>query len=109
MSTRARSSGPWRARDVPKVDDPRPRSDGENLAGHYEALRSVALGEGIGRAGLGGALVMAQGVAAWMRGWRACTPGPARTAVPPAPTGGGSPAEVVRVLAAMALACTGVG
>ena len=57
-----------------------------------------------GRAGLGAALLVSKGMAAWMRGWRACTPaplpspgtGPARTAVP----------ELVGVLAAMALACT---
>jgi hypothetical protein len=40
---------------------------------------------------------------AWMRGWRACAPAAARPdpAIRPAP-----PAEVVGVLAAMALACT---
>lgn len=55
------------------------------------------------RAGLGAALLAAQGMAAWVRGWRACAPAPPRgpVAVRPAP-----PAEVVGVLAAMALACT---
>jgi hypothetical protein len=54
------------------------------------------------RAGLAAALLVAQGMAAWMRGWRACTP-----AVPvvAAPTGAAPSAEVVGVLAAMALAC----
>ncbi len=59
-----------------------------------------------GRAGLAGALLMAQGTAAWMRGWRACS------APPPSavrPTGVGPPADVVGVLASMALACTGTG
>jgi hypothetical protein len=42
-------------------------------------------------AGLGAALLAGQGMAAWVRGWRACAP---------------PPAEVVGVLAAMALACT---
>jgi hypothetical protein len=54
-------------------------------------------------AGLGAALLAGQGMAAWVRGWRACAPPAARPATPirPAP-----PAEVVGVLAAMALACT---
>jgi hypothetical protein len=53
-------------------------------------------------AGLGAALLVAQGMAAWVRGWRACTPPAARPgAVRPA-----LPAEMVGVLAAMALACT---
>jgi hypothetical protein len=48
---------------------------------------------------------MAQGMAAWMRGWRACTP-PAASASPAAACPSGEPsAEVVGVLAAMALAC----
>jgi hypothetical protein len=57
----------------------------------------------VSRAGLGAALLVTQGMAAWVRGWRACTPLAARPApaVRPAP-----PAEVVGVLAAMALACT---
>ena len=50
---------------------------------------------------------MAQGVVAWMRGWRACVP-PAPGAPAPAVVGGAGPAaEVVGVLAAMALACAG--
>ena len=40
---------------------------------------------------------------AWVRGWRACTPLDARHAAPIRPA---APAEVVGVLAAMALACT---
>jgi hypothetical protein len=110
VSIRARSSGPWPVRSGPKVDDSPtpPPADGDDLAGRYEALRSAAFGEGVGRAGLGGALVMAQGVAAWMRGWRACAPvAPPPTS--PGRTGAGPPAEVVGVLAAMALACVGGG
>src|SRR5258708_4700772 len=79
---------------------------GEDLAGRYEALRSVALAEGAGPAGLSAGLLMAQGVAAWMRGWRACVP-PAPGAPAPAGGGAGPAAEVVGVLAAMALACAG--
>jgi hypothetical protein len=62
----------------------------------------VAVAQGARRAGLGAALLMAKGMAAWMQGWRACAPlppGPARSA------GTGPPPEVVGVLAAMALAC----
>jgi len=67
-------------------------------------MRAAVLAGGAGLAGLGAALLVSKGMAAWMRGWRACTP-PA--APPPAPTTGASqpPAEVVGVLAAMALAC----
>jgi len=74
-------------------------------------VRAAALS---GSAGLGAALLMAHGMAAWMRGWRACTPPPPRPAPGadfggPAQGGGraagGQPAEVVGVLAAMALAC----
>jgi hypothetical protein len=62
----------------------------------------VALREGASRAGLGAALLASKGMAAWMRGWRACTPAPpgARAPAPP-----GSQSEVVGLLAAMALAC----
>ena len=66
-------------------------------------MRSDALS---GRAGLAGALLMAQGTAAWMRGWRACSPAP--STVPARPVDG-APAEVVGVLASMALACAGGG
>lgn len=69
-------------------------------------MRTAVLADGAGRAGLGAGLLMAHGMAAWMRGWRACTPAPARPAAPP---GTGPPAEVVGVLAAMALACAGEG
>ena len=61
------------------------------------------LADGAGRAGLGAGLLMAQGMAAWMRGWRACT----TAASPTSSNGVGPPAEVVGVLAAMALACAG--
>lgn len=87
-----------------KADEDRDRlSDpaAEDLVGHYETLRAVAVHDGA-RAGLGAALLISQGMAAWMRAWRACTPTAGR------PTGAGRPAppgEVVGVLAAMALAC----
>jgi len=44
-----------------------PPADGEDLAGRYEAVRTVALAEGAGRAGLGAGLLVAQGMTAWMR------------------------------------------
>ena len=100
-------SGRWPAPPGPKADD-RPigigaRAEGEDLTARYEAIRAAALAAGGGRAGLGAGLLIAQGMAAWMRGWRAGTPPP-----PAARPGAGAsapPGEVVGVLAAMALAC----
>jgi hypothetical protein len=60
------------------------------------------LDEGAGRAGLGAALLLSKGMAAWMRGWQACTPAPPG---PRPPGSAGSQSEVVGVLTAMALAC----
>jgi hypothetical protein len=65
-------------------------------------MRSDALDGG---AGLAVALLMGQGMAAWMRGWRACSPAPS----PPARPAGTAPPDVVGVLASMALACAGGG
>lgn len=92
----------WSGRGGPKVDEDATAADGEDLAGHYEALRAVAIAEGTVRAGLGAALLVTQGMPAWMRGWRACAPVDARPAARPCPV---PQAEVVGVLAAMALAC----
>lgn len=80
-----------------------PGAPSGDLAGHYEALRYLALSEGVPRAGLGAALLVARGMAAWVAGWRACVPPAAR---PAAAVRTALPAEVVGVLAAMALACT---
>ena len=55
------------------------------------------------RAGLGAALLVAKGMAAWVRGWQACVRPAARPAAAARPA---LPAEVIGVLAAMALACT---
>ena len=74
---------------------------GEDLAAHYEAMRGLAVGEGLQRAGLGAALLVSQGMAAWMRGWRACTPAPCPAR---APGRSASPGEIVGVLTQMALA-----
>jgi hypothetical protein len=60
------------------------------------------MGDGAGRAGLGSSLLASKGMAAWMRGWRACTPVPPG---PRPPDPAGSQSEVVGLLAAMALAC----
>jgi hypothetical protein len=67
-------------------------------------MRATVVAEGVSRAGLGAALLVTQGMAAWMRGWRACTP----PAVAPAaaPTGAAPASDLVGVLAAMALACS---
>jgi hypothetical protein len=64
-------------------------------------MRAVAVQEGMARAGLAAALLVSQGMPAWMRGWRACTPTPSPARVPTRATSG----EIVGVLAAMALAC----
>ena len=97
-------SGPWPAPSVPKVDAGATGDAGDaDLAEHYETLRRIALRDGPGRAGLGAALLLSKGMAAWMRGWRACTPAPPGHCQP---TGAGPPCEIVGVLAAMALACS---
>ena len=74
-------------------------AQGPDLTARYEAVRAAALATGGGRAGLGAALLIAQGMAAWMRG----TPPP--PAARPGPGARAPPAEVVGVLAGMALAC----
>jgi hypothetical protein len=86
----------------PKVDERQELDAGEDLVAHYEVLRAAALTEGATAGGLAAALLVAQGMPAWMRGWRACAPAPAR---PPVLQGATAPTEVVGVLAAMALAC----
>jgi hypothetical protein len=65
-------------------------------------MRAVAVHEGLVRAGLGAALLVSQGMAAWMRGWRACTPPSAPARVPGRPA---MSSDLVGVLAEMALAC----
>jgi hypothetical protein len=86
-----------------KVDDGQRSIDGdEDLAAHYEAIRTVVVQEGMAQAGLAAALLVSQGMPAWMRGWRACTPPSLPVRAPsPANTSG----ELVGVLAQMALAC----
>jgi hypothetical protein len=66
-------------------------------------MRAVAIGEGVSRAGLAAALLMAQGVPAWIRSWRACTPPPLLVR---APARAAASSDLVDVLAGMALACT---
>jgi hypothetical protein len=86
-----------------KVDDGQTTIDGdEDLAAHYEAIRTVAVQEGMARAGLAAALLVSQGMPAWMRGWRTCAPpaSPVR-----APTRSATSTDIVSVLAEMALAC----
>lgn len=87
---------------VDEADDDFDHGDPGGLAGRYEALRATALGQGVAAAGLGGALVVSKGMAAWMRGWRACRP---QTPLPTLVERPASAGEVVDVLAAMALAC----
>lgn len=75
------------------------------LTDDYEALRKDALA-GCGR-GHGLALLLREGMAAWIRAW-SCAPGPAPGVARPVRAEPGLPAgvrsEVVSVLASMALA-----
>ena len=90
-------------------DEPTVRVDAA-LAERYEQLRAAALG---GRADgwrLGLGVLSGKGVAAWLRAWTTC-PSPAPVREPSAPTAASGPApsgregaELVQVLAAMALA-----
>ncbi|MDA8283925.1 MAG: hypothetical protein M0Z42_11695 [Actinomycetota bacterium] len=75
----------------------------------YEQLRALALGGGSPGAALGTGLLVGRGMAAWAAAWRALPP--SRPAPGPAPGPVSGPlapgAEVVSVLASMALACMG--
>jgi len=80
--------------------------DSQALLERYESLRERALGAAPDGHRLGLAVLLGGGVASWMAAWRErvpvrLAPQPPATAPPPAQ---GSE-EIVRVLAAMALAC----
>ena len=72
------------------------------MVARYEAMRAVAIGEGVGRAGLAAGLLVSKGTPAWIHGWRACMPAPRP---PQAPARPATP-DLVGVLASMALACS---
>ena len=103
-STPGRWKEHWSEHGGLKVDDHREAVDvGEDLVEHYEAIRAVAVQQGLPRAGLGAALLVSQGMPAWMRGWRACTP----IAVAGPGAGPDGPAcRAGRCARPMALACT---
>jgi hypothetical protein len=80
------------------------------LAERYEQLRAAALGGGADCWRLGLGVLAGKGVAAWLHAWTSC-PSPAPVREPSTPTRAPRPApfgaegaELVRVLAAMALA-----
>lgn len=80
-----------------------PRSADDLCAG-YEALRAQAVGGLPADSPRGLAVVLTQGLPAWIRAWAA----PSAADLPPAPAGersapGGLGAEVVRLLTEMAL------
>ncbi len=83
----------------------------DDLATHYEELRSRALEGGLLGARLGLALLLQQGLAAWMHVWRtrvivqAPTPAVHERCTSKHALVHGSEAEVVHVLANMALGC----
>jgi len=90
---------------TPGGDESTPAPDA--LRARYEELRDGVLGEGTWGGRLGLALLLREGVAAWMEAWRLC---PDRVAPPPSPAGRDGElwsdprsADVVRVLANMAL------
>lgn len=84
---------------------------GENdraLVERYESLRERALGARPDGYRLGLAVLLGKGVACWIATWRECAPAQLASPSPPLPAPvGAADEEVVRVLAAMALACAG--
>lgn len=80
----------------------------DTLVSHYEELRRRALDRPAGRGGAGCALVIGQGMAAWMEACAALTPGaepgPRAAAPPPVPLPSDLRGELAMVLARMALA-----
>jgi hypothetical protein len=74
----------------------------EDLASGYEALRAQALGWSPDESPRGMAVVLTQGVPAWIRAWAAPASVPTAAPVPPT-TAPGRGAEVVRVLTEMVL------
>ena len=77
----------------------------DELCAGYEALRAAATGSLACDTPRGLALLLSQGLPAWMRAWR---PLPAPMPFPPAderPVVPGVGGEVVRVLTEMALGC----
>lgn len=77
----------------------------DELCTAYEALRAVATGSVVSEAPRGLALLLAQGLPAWMQAW---APLPPPVLVGPAgerPLAAGLGAEMVRLLTEMALGC----
>ncbi|MGH9242975.1 MAG: hypothetical protein ACRD29_01390 [Acidimicrobiales bacterium] len=77
----------------------------DELCAGYEALRAAATGSVASETPRGLALMLAQGLPAWVRAW-APLPPPAPVASPgERPVAPGVGAEMVRVLTEMALGC----
>lgn len=80
--------------------------DDQALLERYESLRERALGAAPDGHRLGLAVLLGGGVVSWMAAWRErvpVRPAPQRQSTAPLPAEGNE--EIVRVLAAMALAC----
>ena len=76
------------------------------LCSGYEALRAVATGSVVAAAPRGLALLLGQGLPAWIRAWAPLPPPAApRVALGERPVVAGLAGEVVRVLTEMALGC----
>jgi hypothetical protein len=109
--TRGVSSAPCDARKKTPLSDPLDVPSGEppiaTLVASYEVLRRMALGQRGPDDGpsLGLAVLLRQGVAAWLRAWAMC-PGPADPVARPAPPLGIPPlvhTELAQLWAHMAL------
>jgi hypothetical protein len=80
------------------------RPAGELCAG-YEALRAAAAGSVASETPRGLALILEQGLPAWMRTWSALAPTPPIVPVGEHPVTSGLGADMVRVLTEMVLGC----
>lgn len=88
------------------AERPNATVDDQALLQRYESLRERALGAAPDGHRLGLAVLLGGGVVSWMAAWRErvpVRPAPQRPSSAPPPAEGSE--EIVRVLAAMALAC----
>jgi hypothetical protein len=85
----------------PKAAAADERGDGSDVE-RYEQLRRRVLDGEVQGWQLGLAVLQRRGVAAWLRAWQVTTPAPVARPTAPQPM---AAAEVVGVLASMALAC----
>jgi len=75
----------------------------DELCAGYEALRAVATGAAVSESPRGLALLLAQGLPAWMQAWSPLPPAAPGAAARERPPAAGLGTEVVRLLTEMAL------